>query len=370
MTAAKISCFFSTSGHSGVDRIMQRLLPAMAARGHEITLLKLQNHGPHLESTHNLSVVELRASHVSTALGELVNHLKEWRPDVLFSDKDKVNRMARRARDRAGTDTRLIMRNGTTVSVDLAQRKPFDRWLQRRSMRQTYADADAALMPSWGAADDFVSVTGLPAERVHVVPSPVVGDELFELAGQPVEHHWLENKQCPVILGVGELCGRKDFETLIRAFACVRIHRPARLIILGRGKQRERLMALADELGVAKDVDLPGFDPNPYRYMRRANAFALSSRWEGLGLVLVEALALSLPVVATDCPSGPREILQDGRIGPLVHVGDDRALAAGLASVLDDPPDEKLMQAAVAPYHVRSSTSAYLEAMGLDTFPQ
>ncbi|MBK1691829.1 glycosyltransferase [Ectothiorhodospira mobilis] len=370
MTVAKISCFFSTSGHSGVDRIMQRLLPAMAARGHEITLLKLQDHGPHLESSKNLSVVELRASHVSTSLGELVNHLKEWQPNVLFTDKDKVNRMARRARNRAGTDTRLIMRNGTTVSVDLAQRKPFDRWLQRRSMRLTYADSDAALMPSRGAADDFISVTGLQPERVQVVPSPVVCDELFELARQPVEHHWLKDKQYPVILGVGELCVRKDFETLIRAFAYTRTHRPARLIILGRGKRRERLMALADELGVAEDVDLPGFDPNPYRYMRRADAFALSSRWEGLGLVLVEALALGLPVVATDCPSGPQEILQGGRIGPLVPVGDDRALATGLASLLDNPPDKKLMQAAVAPYHVRASTSAYLEAMGLDTFPQ
>ena len=370
MTTAKISCFFSTSGHSGVDRIMQRLLPAMADRGHEITLLKLRNHGPHLESTDNLSVVELRASHVSTALGELVNHLKERRPDVLFSDKDKVNRMARRARDRAGTDTRLIMRNGTTVSVDLAQRKPLDRWLQRRSMRRTYADAGAVLMPSRGAAEDFASVTGLPEGRVRVVPSPVVGDELFELARQPVDHPWLKDKQCPVILGVGELCGRKDFETLIRGFARLRARRDARLIILGRGKRRERLMALADALGVAEDVDLPGFDPNPYRYMSRADAFALSSRWEGLGLVLVEALALGLPVVATDCPSGPAEILQDGRIGPLVPVGDDQALATGLASVLNDPPDEELMQVAVAPYHVRASTSAYLEAMGLDPFPR
>ncbi len=362
---ARIACLFATSGHSGVDRIVQRLLPAIAARGHAVTLFRLRHHGPAVEPAPGLEVVELDAAHVATAGRELARRLRTLRPDVLLADKDRVNRLARRALDRAGVDARLVMRNGTTVSVDLARRKPLDRWLQHRSMRRTYDRADAVLMPSRGAADDFARVTGLARERIRVVPSPVVDDTLFQRAEEPVEHPWLAGKDRPVILGVGELGARKDFATLLRAFARLRAERPARLIILGRGKRREALLAEAEALGVAADVDLPGFDPNPYRYMARADAFALASRWEGLGLVLVEALALGTPAAATDCPSGPREVLDDGRLGPLVPVGDDAALAAALHQLLAHPPLPGTLQAAARPYTVEASVTAYLEAMGV-----
>jgi glycosyltransferase involved in cell wall biosynthesis len=136
-------------------------------------------------------------------------------------------------------------------------------------------------------------------------------------------------------------------------------------MILGQGRARERLLALAAELGVAGDVDLPGFVPEPYAYMAHADLFAFTSRWEGLGFVIIEALAVGTPVAATDCPSGPREILQDGQIGPLVPVGDDAALAQAIMQTLDAPPPRGKLQAAARPYEIEASTDAYLEAMRL-----
>jgi glycosyltransferase involved in cell wall biosynthesis len=169
----------------------------------------------------------------------------------------------------------------------------------------------------------------------------------------------------PLILSAGELGTRKDFATLLRAFALLRARRPCRLVIIGRGKQREQLLELADTLGIRKDVDLPGFVENPYPYMAHADLFAFTSRWEGLGLVLVEALALGTPVVSTDCPSGPSEILQRGRFGPLVPVGDAEALARAMETTLDDTRPRDFLQQAARPYTVSAATDAYLGAMEL-----
>jgi glycosyltransferase involved in cell wall biosynthesis len=288
---------------------------------------------------------------------------------VLFSDKDRVNRTAILARWLSGSRARLVLRNGTTVSVDLRDRKPLDRYIQQFSMRHLYRAADSILMPSLGAADDFAALSGIARERIQVVPSPVISDDFHALASAPVDHPWLIEKDCPVILGIGELCGRKDFETLIRAFTLLRQTVQARLIILGRGKRRDRLLALAHRLGVAEAVDLPGFDANPYRFIANADLFALSSRWEGMPMVLIEALSLARPIVATDCPSGPRELLAGGRLGRLVPVGDVRRFARAMQLALGERPPLEAMQRAASAYTVEASTDAYLAAMGLDAQP-
>ena len=158
----------------------------------------------------------------------------------------------------------------------------------------------------------------------------------------------------------------KDFQTLVRAFAKVRNNRPCKLIILGKGKLHDRLLALAEELGIKDDVSLPGFIHKPYGYMAHSSLFALTSRWEGLGFVLIEALAVGTPVVSTDCRSGPREILQNGKYGSLVPVGDVDALAKAIINTLDHPLPREILQQAARPYEIGVSTTAYLKAMGLD----
>jgi glycosyltransferase involved in cell wall biosynthesis len=255
---------------------------------------------------------------------------------------------------------------GTTVSENLARRNRFDRWLQYTSIRYFYPWADAVLVPSQGAADDLLAIGGLDPEKVKVVPSPIVNERLLRLAKEPCPHPWLETGEPPVILGVGELCERKDFATLLRAFAQVRAALPSRLIILGEGRKRPELEALAHTLGIADAVALPGFDPNPYAYMARAALFVLSSRCEGAPVVLMEALACGVPVVSTDCPSGPREILQGGRLGALVPVGNAEELARAVLVTLRTPPDRQSLREGARPFLASVSADHYLAAMGLD----
>jgi glycosyltransferase involved in cell wall biosynthesis len=363
----RIAIFLATSGHSGVDRVARNLVPAFAARGIAVDLLQVRDHGPYYDDLpEGVRRIDLGTSHVYPALPSVTRYLRETRPDVLFSDKDRVNRTSILAQWLARSPARLALRSGTTISVDLASRGWLDRVSQRLSMRYLYRHAYVVLTPSEGAAEDLRQFAGLPSGKVRAVPSPIVTAQLANMAQEPPGHPWLEPGQPPVILGVGELSGRKDFATLIRAFARVRAIRSCRLVLLGEGRRRKRLLELAAALGVADDVDLPGFQANPYAFMARSAAFALSSRWEGMPVVLIEALAIGTPVASTDCPSGPREILRGGRYGPLIPVGDDETLAGALEQLLDAPPPRSLLQEAAAPYSVEASATAYLQAMGLD----
>jgi len=362
-----LAIFAATSGHSGVDRVLRNLVPAIAAHGLRVDLLGIGGHGPHWdELPAGVQRVALGTRHVNSALPALVRYLRRVRPAALLSDKDRVNRAAIIARALARVDCRLGVRLGTTVSVNLASRGRLDRWLQTWSMRTLYRHADAVLVPSQGAADDLARHAHLPRDRIRVVPSPILTPDLVQRAAAPAQHPWFDDRSVPVILGVGELSERKDFATLVRAHALLYARRPCRLLILGEGRRRGELERLAATLGTRDAVALPGFAPDPYPYMARAAVFALSSRWEGMPVVLIEALALGTPVVACDCPSGPRELLDDGRVGGLVPVGDAAALAAALEQALDAPPPRAARLAAAQPFAVERSASAYLAALGFD----
>ena len=370
----RIACFFSTSGHSGVDRAAQHLIPALARRGYQVDLLKVRRHGPNLPAIPpGVRVIDLGSRHTYACLPAIAGYLRRERPAVLLSDKDRVNRTALFARTLARLGmplpTRLVFSSGTTISIDLATRGPLERWVQRNSMGRLYPFADQVIVTSAGVADDMAAYTGLARALIAVVPSPVVPESLFTADLPRPNHPWLGDPAMPLILSAGELCHRKGFDTLLRAFAHVRSQRPCRLMILGRGGERDALLRLATELEVAQDFALPGYVPEPYAFMAHADLFAFTSRWEGLGFVLIEALAVGTPAVATDCPSGPREILQDGRYGPLVPVDDVAALAQAMLATLDAPLPAARLHAAARPYAIEAATDAYVDAMRLPRCP-
>jgi glycosyltransferase involved in cell wall biosynthesis len=179
-------------------------------------------------------------------------------------------------------------------------------------------------------------------------------------------HDWLENPDIKVIMGIGRLTYQKDFPTLIKAFARVRQKINSRLVILGEGRQRKELEYFINDLGLTDDVQLPGFVTNPYQWLAKSTLFVLSSRWEGSPNALTEALALGIPVVSTDCRSGPREILRGGQLGRLVPVGDVMALSEAIIMTLDDPPSAELLKQSVQHFKSEGSARGYIEALGLN----
>lgn len=367
MTAKKrIALIFATSGHSGVDRVVANLIPELALAHLQVDLVTIRQHGPYLDKLPaNVRAVNLPASHRNTVVPSLVRYLRRERPASALTASHRLNRAVLLARALSRVPTRVAIRMGMSLSALEAE------WPRRRSqrlfrsMRYWYPRAEAAIAPSQGVAEDLVRYAGMPAARVHMIPNPLVTKRLQAEAEAPLDHPWFADGAPPVILGCGSLESRKDFATLLRAFSRICRERRCRLVIVGEGRDRQRLENLASSLGVADEVSLPGYDPNPYRYMARAALFVLSSRREGSGAVLVEALATGTPVVATDCPSGPREILQDGDIGPLVPVGDDGALAAAISKSLDMHVAPARLQAAVESFCAVTAAHAYLRAMAI-----
>jgi glycosyltransferase involved in cell wall biosynthesis len=288
----------------------------------------------------------------------LARYLRQERPDVLLAAASHVNLAAVWARRLARTGTRLVLHASNHLSRAAWNTKRPSRPLLPMFARLFYPWADAIIAVSEDVACDLSRVTGMPRERIVTIPNPVVTPELKERACARLDHPWYRPGQPPVVLGVGGLVAQKDFPALLRAFARLRATRPARLMILGDSKdgRRARLAALADQLGIAGDIELPGYVGNPYSYMARSAVFVLSSAWEGLPGVLIEAMACG-------CPGAPAEILGGGLYGPLVPVGDDRALATAIASVLDSPPKREQMRARAQQYGIDQAADRYLEVL-------
>ncbi len=226
-----------------------------------------------------------------------------------------------------------------------------------------YTLAGGIIAVSRGAAADLARYARIPVEDMDVINNPVVTPRLLELSSEPVGHPWFDDGTTPVILGVGRLAAVKDFATLIRAFAEVRRERTAKLMILGEGPERRALEAFAEELGLTKDVEMPGFVHNPYAVMARAAVLVLPSRWEGSPNVLVEAMACGTQVVATDCPGGAAEILENGRFGRLVPVGDFGRMAEAIEGALDDPVSAEQLRKRAGDFSAARAVDAYLELL-------
>ncbi|OOG23007.1 glycosyl transferase [Thioalkalivibrio denitrificans] len=365
---ARLAILISLSGQGGVERMVLNLVRELARLGLAIDLVLIREESGHLaDLPAGVNVVRLGTRHSALSVGPLARYLAEHRPPVLLAAKDRAGRAALAAREKAGVDTRIYIRLGTTLSEALEGRSRLRKWFRYRPMRRLYPQADGIIAVSRGVADDVQTITGLDGSRIHVIHNPVITPDLHARAAEPAPHPWLSDGGDPVVMGMGRLTRQKDFPTLIRAFARLRERTPARLIILGEGADREALAALAREIGVGDHLLMPRFQTNPYAWLSRARLFVLSSLWEGSPNALTEAMALGIPVVSTDCRSGPREVLDGGRFGPLVQPGDVASLAEAMERTLAEPLPADTLRGAVRNYRAEVSARRYLETMGIKT---
>jgi glycosyltransferase involved in cell wall biosynthesis len=331
----RLALFVPSLRGGGAERVMLELAHGFASRGIATDLVLPQAEGPYLSQVRpEVRLVDLQASRVLSSLPGLVGYLRRERPAALLATLTHASLVALWARRLAQVETRVVVREANTLSMGKGQSA--NQRLLPFLARRFYRWADEVVAVSEGVASDLTRTAKLSPERVHVLHNPIVTPELLALARADLDHPWFAAGAPPVVLAVGRLSRQKDFPTLLRAFASRR-HRSARLMILGEGSERPGLEALVKSLGLTADVALPGFVENPFAYMARAGVFVLSSAWEGMPGVLIQALACGAPVVATDCESGPREVLQDGRVGRLVPVGDASALAQAIDRTLAEP---------------------------------
>lgn len=363
--APHVALLLPSLAGGGAERSMATLASALAARGVAVSLWLGRAEGPYQAGLHPaVRVVDLGHDWLPAALPRLVRQLRADRPQALLSAMSHANVVAALAHRLARSRARLVLSERIDFGALLQAQGGLPLAATRVLMRLTYPWAAQVVAVSEGVAADLHRLVPLPAGRVVVLPNPVVDDRLLARAAEPPRHPWLQQPAVPVVLAAGRLNAQKDFATLLEAFARLRRTRPARLLILGEGEQRAALTARAQALGVAADVALPGFEDNPFAAMRTAAVFVLSSRFEGLPGVLIQAMACGARVVATDCPSGPREVLQGGRWGRLVPVGDADAMAAAIGAALDDPAPPDVRQRA-GDYRVAAAVDAYAAVLGL-----
>ena len=284
----------------------------------------------------------------------LNRYLRDARPHVLVSTLPSADSAAVCAAELTDRVVPVVVTVQINVAADYTPE-----WLE--ASRTLYPLADAVVAVSRGVAESVQRSLGVDAERVHTIYNSVPVGRIRRLAQGEVTHPWFADGEPPVILSVGREAPQKDHPTLVEAFGLVRRAVDARLVILGRlsAPYRARLRSLARSHGVEEDLGFVDFDENPYRYMRRAGLLALSSRWEGLPMVILEALACGTPVVSTDAPYGPREIL--GRWGDLPPVGDAPALARALVATLRGArPTEEALRARAADFSLEKAADAYV----------
>ncbi|TPG20632.1 glycosyltransferase [Variovorax guangxiensis] len=363
-----IAIFLPSLNGGGAERVMVTIANAFAARGFQVDLVLASAQGPYLKDVSSaVRVVNLKAKRVSKALWPLTMYLRRERPRTLLSALSHANVIALLAKKLAGVPLRLVVSERGFTSGEFSIAKGVASRINYRLVRWLYPRADGICTVSQVAAKDLADFVRLPSSRVQNIYNPFDISRIDRLCKEPLTHPWFESGQPPVLLAIGRMNEAKDFPVLLRAFAQLHRHRAVRLVILGEGELRPELEALLLQLSLDADVvQLPGFVSNPFVWLAHCSLFVLSSRREGLPGALIEAMACGTPVVSTNCLSGPDEILEGGRWGRLVPVGDADALASAMAATLDTPknrlPD---VRRRAADFEQGRAVDAYLRILGM-----
>ena len=393
--ANKIAVLLPSLEGGGAERSMLNLAKAFLAQGRAVDLVLCKAKGAYLgEIPEGANMIELPpaggmqtrwkavvenirdfrallrpvllASKIAPEIARIESlrrYMEQHRPDVILSALTYCNLVAIWAKQGSNLNVPVVVSERIALSTYCSSPSNFRKWRWRylpELVRRTYPGADAVVSVSNQVADDLTTVVGLDKASVTTIYNPVVDNVLRTNAQESLEHTWFSSQAVPVILGVGRLTEQKDFSTLMRAFANVRATREARLVLLGEGRLRADLEDLAIKLDIQEDVDMPGFVENPFQYMARASVLVVSSEYEGLPGVLIQALACACPVLSTDCPGGSREILADGKYGPLVDVGDADGMAKAILAQLDSPTDKDVLLGRAEDFSVARAVDNYL----------
>jgi glycosyltransferase involved in cell wall biosynthesis len=362
-SGGRIALFLPTLAGGGAERVMLTLAKGLRDRGFEVDVVVVTAQGPFVSDVpSNVRLIELRTRRVMYSVFRLAAYLKHERPAALLATLNTANAVAVMARWLSRQPTRIVIRQADHLTRGLESITGSTAIVERALVRWCYPHADAVVAVSQGVAEDLSKRPYMRGAIIRVVPNPIVTDELQRLIDAPLDDDWFLPGAPPVILGVGRLTRQKRFDVLIRAFAAVRERMDARLLILGEGEERELLEAQVGALGLGGTVRLPGFVGNPFPAMSRAGVFVLSSAFEGSPGALIQALACGTPVVATDCDSGPREILQGGRFGRLIPVDDAGAMAEAICATLRTQ-NGACATDAYLPYTERASVYAYTRVL-------
>lgn len=361
--SARIALYLNNLEIGGSEHVVLELGSRFVEQGFTVDFVLGQAKGALLSKVpQEARIVDLTVASAYLGFPALIRYIHQNAPDAFIAVSELTGLVSILAKLILRSRHRVVVALMTTVS---RHKRPWiTKKIERVLLSWLYPKADGIVADSRGVANDFIDYIGIGSDRIKVIYNPIITSRLWEEARMPVDHPFFRPGKHPVILGVGRLSEPKNFPLLIRAFDLLRRRMPVRLLILGEGEERSALESLVKSLGLGAEVSLPGFVRSPFPYMSKASVFVLSSSWEGLPGALIEAMACGAPVVSTDCPNGPAEILDGGKYGHLVPVGDEEALASAIEACLKgdrrNPPPEWLDQ-----FRAEIVAQEYLAVLGL-----
>ncbi len=354
----KLALFLPSLAGGGAERVMLNIANGFVERGIEVDLVLGQLTGPYTrEVSKSVRIVELNRKHTISCIPGLTRYLRQKQPTVMLATLNHANIIALIAKQFAQAPTKLFVREANTIT-HLNTPDPRDSIIPQL-IKWLYPKADGVIAGSEGVADDLEKNGHVPRSLIHTVYNPVITPDLYEQSKQPVKLPWPDHKNIPLVVAVGRLTEQKNFTMLIQAFSELLKERTARLLIMGEGEERTQLEKLIRKLKIEAHVALPGFVNNPFAYIAQADLFVLSSSWEGSPNALIQAVALGIPAVSTDCPFGPAEILNHGEYGRLSPIHDMQTLTANMFKSLESPL--KVPPHAWEPYEQSKVTDTYFK---------
>lgn len=361
MSSCKLAILISNLQGGGAERVSVNLANNFIHRQYSVDMVLMSSTGSFLgELLPDVGIIDLNVSRIRSVLFPLINYLRREKPDALLACVWPLTLIAIVACRLAGVATRVVVSEHTTWSRSELLMNRLKRWQVSASMHYLFPKANGIVSVSQGAANDLVQFANLKTTLVQTIYNPIVSQrpvETISACDSALLGWWTGSHH--KLLAVGTLKAIKDYPTLLSAFAQLSQHLDAKLLILGEGECREALQYQAKQLGIDDRLFMPGFVLDPSCYYQQADLHILSSRAEGFGNVIVEALAAGTPVVSTNCLSGPAEILNDGEFGRLVPVGDVEALALAMAASLSAPPDSDALKARAQAFSIDKATDQY-----------
>jgi glycosyltransferase involved in cell wall biosynthesis len=358
----KIALFIPSLRGGGAEKIFVNLANGFIEKNLKVDLVLAQKEGPYLKDlSEKINIINLNKKRILFSLLPLIKYLKKEKANILISALSHANIIALMANFLINNKVKIIVTEHNPISIKNNKLSFLKKILTKFFIKKLYKKAKGVVAVSQGVADDFVETLNISKNNLFTIYNPINILDIKEKSKQEIYHKWLNDNKHETIIAVGRLAIQKNFLLLIKAVEIVRKKIDIKLIILGEGEERNNLENLIKELNLQDSIDLVGFVDNPYAFLSKSNVFILSSIHEGLPTVLIEAMACGTPVVSTDCPSGPSEILEDGKYGKLVPVNDPEALAKAIIETLNNPIDSKKLQKRANFFSVENSVNKYLE---------
>jgi glycosyltransferase involved in cell wall biosynthesis len=360
----RITVFLYRMRFGGAERVMLTLSEEFARRGLKTDLVACEAKGEFSAKTPDgVRLFDLNATSPFRAAQNFSRYISERNPSAVIANGDRCVLSAFAARAFGCVKPRLVgvIHHDLAGILDLHDAPLKDRFLARAKkapMPYVYRRADKIVAVSRGTAEGSAKFLGVPRDKITVIYNPIPTNEIRLKALEPADHPWFSDGGPPIIISCGRLAPQKDFPTLVRAFALVRRKTAARLVIIGDGPEREKIEGVIRSLGLDRDASLLGYQENPFKFVAKSRLFAVSSVFEGLSMVILEALALGVPAVSTDCPSGPRELLA-GHPERLAPVGDAATLAEVMLAGLEIGREDFDM----SPYTLERCADGYLDLL-------